>query len=369
MSEQLLKCLKELTELRGPAGYEGPVRDYMINDLYDYADEITVDPLGNLFIQKGPLDAPQILFVSHMDEVGLIVKNVDRRGMVYFEKMGIIDDKVLPGREVDIITPKGLVRGAIGTKSSHLQSAAELGKLPSHQEMWIDVGADSFDEASSLGITPGCGITYITNFRKLANDTILGKSLDDRIGCAVMGEALKRLSETDVFEKVNLCLIGTVQEEIGARGASVAGYNLDPNLAIVLDTVPCENPTVSDRLQTVHLGKGPVIRTYDIHYSTFRGCFTPLEIKDFLITTAKEAGISHQIDCISGTFLDSTTLHLTKGGIPTGAICFPRRYSHSPIEIANFSDVEKSCDLLVNIVKAFAEKPLKLGKQIKTRKP
>ena len=218
LSEQLLNTLKELTELRAPSGSEAAVREYLIKDLYDYADEITVDALGNLFIERGPAGAPQVLVVAHMDEVGLVVRKVDPNGIVYFEKIGIMDDRVLPGREVDILTQQGPVRGAIGTKSAHLVSAAEAGRVPTHQDMWIDIGAESAEEAAALGVAPGCGVSYVTEFRKLANDTIMAKAIDNRAGCAVMSEVLKRLSAERVFDKLNLCLVGTVQEEVGARG-------------------------------------------------------------------------------------------------------------------------------------------------------
>ena len=366
MSEQLLNTLKELTELRAPSGGEAAVREYLIKDLYDYADEITVDALGNLFIERGPAGAPQVLVVAHMDEVGLVVRKVDPKGIVYFEKVGIMDDRVLPGREVDILTQQGPVRGAIGTKSAHLVSATEAGRVPTHQEMWIDIGTESAEEAAALGVAPGCCVSYVTEFCKLANDTIMAKAIDNRAGCAVMSEVLKRLSAERVFDQLNLCLVGTVQEEVGARGAAVVAHNLNPNLAIVVDAVPCENPTVAENLRSIDPGRGPVIRTFDIHPS-FRGCITPVEIRQFLISAATRAAIPYQVDCISGTFLDSTTLHLSKGGIPTGGICFPRRYSHSPVEVAKFRDIENTCRLLVAALEDYAAKPFKLGATVKRR--
>lgn len=357
MSTELLNHLKNLSEIKAPCGTEDAAREYLANELISYVEKLWVDNIGNLIGTIGPNGAPEILISAHMDEVGLIVKNIDDYGSVYFEKLGIIDDKVLPGIKVGILTSKGLVHGVIGTKSSHLQTEIELNRFPNYREMYIDLGIPTKKEAEELGVIPGCPIAFESSFQCLANNIIIGKSLDNRIGCAVMLETLKELSKTNIFEKVKISILATVQEEIGARGAAVGCYDLNPAMAIVLDTVPCENLIERENFQTVLLGEGPVIRTFDMHLSSMLGFITPRIVKDILFEAATSAGIKFQIDSITGTYLDSAKIHISQRGIPTGSICIPRRYAHSPIEVADFKDVEASIVLTIEAIKKFANNP------------
>lgn len=363
--DHFLKMIHDLVEIPGPPGQEQEVIRYLSDYAKPFADSIRIDRYGNLITSVGTNRPYKVAIVAHMDEVALIVKNIEANGAIRFEKAGIIDDRVLPGREVDIMVPDGLQRGAIGTKSRHLLAAEEMNRIPGYKEMWIDVGTSSKEQTEQLGITVGCGICFATTFSSLADGTMLAKALDDRIGCAVMIETLKRLASEPALSKVQVYGIGTAQEEIGARGAAVAAYGLDLDLAIVLDTVPVENPVVSLEKQTVRLNGGPVIRIFDIHMETLRGAISKPEIVDRLVSTAKSNTIPHQIDVLSGTFLDSTNLHLTGPGIPSGSVCFPRKYSHSPVEMASVNDALSAVELLVGFVKSLEDSPLYFEKIIK----
>jgi endoglucanase len=283
-----------------------------------------------------------------MDEVGLVVLQVTDSGQILFDKLGLVDDRVLVAREVAILSPSGVIRGVIGIKGRHLMTADELLKHIDASQMWIDTGM-SAEELKAKGIRPGCGICYTTKFQMLPNQFVLGKSLDCRIGCAVAVEAIQRICENSsgLLEKTRLSFAFTSQEEIGAKGASTVAFNLKPKAAIVLDTVPCDDSTWSGSTSIIKLGKGPIIRMYDCFPQTMSASWTHPVLRELLPKIAEREGIPYQMDVMGKTFLDSSTLQFTGAGIPTASICFPRRYSHSPTEIAHLGDIENSVLLLI----------------------
>ncbi|MGE5560597.1 MAG: M42 family metallopeptidase [Chloroflexota bacterium] len=348
---RLLETIRDLTEIHAPSGHETPVAEYIAARMHDTARSIDIDALGNLIVQVGNPDRPTVILDAHMDEVGLVVRRVDGAGNILFDKIGMVDDRVLLGREVDVLAPGGAIRGVIGIKGRHLQTADDLAKLPDVRQMWIDTGM-SEAELAAAGVVPGVGIAYTTRFRTLANGFILGKALDCRIGCAVAMETVQQLVEAQaaVLNEINLAAIFTVQEEIGSKGAAVAAHGLDARLAIVLDTVPVDDPVVPAGARSLRLGAGPVLRMFDFHPQTFYGCYTHPVLRQLMIDAAVTAGIPHQIDIMMSTWLDSATLHRTGAGIPTGTVCFPRRYSHSPTEVAHIDDAANAVRLLTEIV-------------------
>lgn len=349
--DRMLATLRDLTEIHAPSGHETPVAEHIAARMHDIARSIDIDALGNLIVQVGNPDAPTIVIDAHMDEVGLVVKRVDQAGNILFDKIGMVDDRVLLGREVDVLAPHGAIRGVIGIKGRHLQTQQELAQQPDVRQMWIDTGLSSA-ELAAAGVMPGTGIAYTTRFQELANGIILGKALDCRIGCAVAMETICRLVEAGApaLAELNIAAVFTVQEEIGSKGAAVAAFDLAPKLAIVLDTVPVEDPVLPVTAQSLKLGAGPVIRMFDFHPQTFYGCYTHPVMRRLLLDAAAAAGVPHQVDIMMSTWLDSATLHRTGAGIPTGTICFPRRYSHSPTEVAHRADAENAVRLLLAVV-------------------
>jgi len=271
--------------------------------------------------------------------------------IIFLDKLGWVDDRVLAGREVLILGDQRIIPGVIGVKSRHLVTREELALPLDVRKMWIETGLTR-DELERSGVRAGTGVSFATRFRKMANGYVCGKALDCRIGCAVLIEVLFRLVEmsSPVLAGANIAAAFTVQEEIGAKGAAVVAYDLKPSFAIVLDTVPCEDPVVSLENQSVRLGAGPVIRTFDYHSETMYGCWTHPTLLKEILCVAQEAAIPHQLDIMTSTFLDSSTLHLTGSGVPTAAVCFPRRYSHSPVEVSHEEDIEYSVQLLVRFL-------------------
>jgi endoglucanase len=332
----------------------------IVEELKPHCQELREDPLGNLLAKIGADGGYRIGVLAHMDEVGMIVNAIRENGLIGFELVGMIDERVLLGSVVNIMTSDGrLIPGVIGSKSRHLQTPEESRVPVSHKLLWIDIGANSRDEVIKQGIDIGCGIVFSTPFHVYPNGTILGKALDNRISCSVLIEALKVLSSR--MKNTTVYGMFTIQEEIGAKGARVVAYDLKPHMIIALDNVPTMN---RDELSAhnIDLNRGPVIRIFDWYPPYSFGMFTHPAIEARLRKVAHEEKIKHQVDVLTSTFLDSSQAHLTAGGIPGGSICFPRRYSHSPVEMSHVNDITSGLDLLVKFVESLDRDPIEFGR-------
>jgi endoglucanase len=363
MTERLFETLKKLAEAPGPPGQEQKVKEIIIAEIKADCNKLKEDALGNLIAGIGPGDGYKVGILAHMDEVGLIVTKISDNGLIGFGLIGIIDGKCLLGTLVNVLASNGtLIPGVIGNKSSHLQTEAELKAPVSPKNLWIDVGARSREEVLNLGIEIGSGVVFATPFHRYANGTVLGKALDNRIGCAVLIEALRTLNAT--LKQTTVYGMFTIQEEIGAKGACVVAYDLRPDMTLTLDNVPTLNPNEVG-VGEVDLNRGPVIRLFDWYPSLTFGMSTHPHIKERLLKVANDEKITHQTDVLISTYLDSSQVHLTAGGIPGGAICFPRRYSHSPAEMSHFSDIENGFQLLIKFLESLEKDPIRFGKTYK----
>jgi len=281
---------------------------------------------------------------AHMDEIALIVKHVDVKGMIWFARQGGMVEKLLPGQHVIILSRRGHVPGVVGCKSGHLMSAEERSRVTPIEQLWIDVGANSAEEVDKMGIKVGDLITYEKRFLPLGKgDYVCSTTLDDRIGCLVLIEVLRQLKETP--HKANVYAVFSVQEEVGCRGSQMAAYRIEPDVAFIVDTGFGEDPATTVKETRLRIGEGPVIRAWEQRYTVPRRLF------DFMTSTAEEAGIPYQTEIVISGGTDASTIHLTKEGVPTGEIIVARRYSHSPIEIASLRDMENAVKLLVAIVR------------------
>ncbi len=348
MHSEIVSLLKKLVEAHGPSGFEDEVRSVIADELKNYVDEMYVDSLGNLITVKHGSKgekAPKVMISAHMDEVSLIVKHIEDDGFILFEKHGLIDDRILPARRVIIHTRTGKIRGAIGAKPKHLLKEEEARAPLSYKDMWIDVGARNRAEVEDLGVSAGDPVTFDGDLQVLGKGNfILGRALDDRLGCAVLIQVMKELSGRQ--HEVTIYAVGSVQEEVGARGARVAAFAINPDIAIALDTTHGMDPAVTTKQSAIKLGAGPSIRLMDIYPSNLQGCITPAWLRDMVLKTAKEKNIPYQLDVLSGTFLDTSTAHLTAQGVPSIGILIPRRYGHTPVELACIDDIVNATSLL-----------------------
>lgn len=360
MAAHIIDILKRLAEAPGPPGQEEQVREIIVQEVEPHCNSLREDPLGNLIARIGPEDGYKIGILAHMDEVSLIVTKISSNGLLAFELVGILDARCLLGCLVHVLTSNGrLLPGVVGNKSRHLLKDEELKATVSHSNLWIDIGATSRKEVLQHGIEVGSGVVFSTPFHAYENGTIMGKALDNRISCAVLIEALKVLSTR--LKKTTVYGMFTIQEEIGAKGARVVAFDDRPQMTITLDNVPTKNV---DEVGPgdVDLNRGPVVRLFDWYPSLTFGMFTHPAIKGRLLEVADKAKIAYQADVLTSTYLDSSQVHLTAGGIPGGSICFPRRYSHNPVEMSHINDITHGLELLIKFVESLETAPIVFGK-------
>lgn len=300
-------------------------------------DEIYVDRLENIIAtKKGKAGAPKVMLAAHMDEVGLMVKTITKDGYLQFSKMGGIDDRVLLAQRVIVFSKKQPIPGVIGSKPPHIQKEEERKKVVSFDELFIDVGAGGKDDAAAMGISVGDPIAFDVTYTKLGNGNVMGKAFDNRAGCAAMVETMKLLQDGDC----TVYAVGTVQEEVGLRGAGTAAYALDPDFALALDvTVAGDVPGVRENETSVKLGKGPALTISDA------GLIMHPKIMRWILDTAEEAKLPLQLETgLLGT-TDAARISLTRQGIPSGTLSVPTRYIHSPAGILNLTDLENTTKL------------------------
>jgi endoglucanase len=309
----------------------------MIQFMTPYADEIQVDKMDNVIaVKKGKAGSPKIMLAAHMDEVGLMVKTITKDGFLQFSKMGGIDDRILPAQKVMVYTRKGQLPGIIGSKPPHIQKEEERKKILAYDDLFIDVGAESKEDATGMGIAIGDVVAFDIKYVNLSKDVAIGKAFDNRAGCLTMVETLKLLGQTDC----TVCAVGTVQEEVGLRGAGTAAFGVDPDLAIALDvTIAGDVPGVREFDTTVKMGKGPALTISD------SGLITHPKVLQWLMETAETEKIPFQLESGLLGSTDAARISLTRQGIPSGNVSIATRYIHSPVGMLSLKDIENCAKL------------------------
>ena len=329
--------LEKLSNACGVSGREEEVRNLMMQLMKPHVDEIIVDKLENVIaIKKGKKNTPKVMLAAHMDEVGLMVKTITKEGFLQFAKMGGIDDRILPAQKVSVLTKKGPLNGIIGSKPPHIQKEEERKKVLPYDELFIDIGAENREDANTMGATIGDPVAFDVKYREINKDIVIGKAFDDRAGCAAMIEALKQLGKTDC----TICAVGTVQEEVGLRGAATAAFGVDPDVAIALDvTVAGDVPGVREFDTSVKMGKGPTLTVSD------SGLITHPKVFRWLLEAAEENKIPFQLETGLMGSTDAARISLTRQGVPSGTVSIGTRYIHSPVSMLSLKDVENSAKL------------------------
>jgi putative aminopeptidase FrvX len=335
--------LENLSNTCGVTGREEEVRNLLIRLMKPYADEILIDKLENVIaIKRGKKSKPKIMLAAHMDEVGLMVKTITKEGFLQFSKMGGIDDRILLAQKVMVHTNKGTLQGIIGSKPPHIQKEQERKKVVTYDELFIDIGAENREGANKMGVKIGDPVSFDVKYTKLSKDLVTGKAFDDRVGCAIMIETIKQLTNTDC----TICAVGTVQEEVGLRGATTATFGVDPDVGIALDvTVAGDVPGVKEFDSNVKMGKGPVLTVAD------SGLITHPKVLRLLLDAAEENKIDYQLETgLPGT-TDAARISLTRHGVPSGTVSTATRYIHSPVGMLSLKDAENSVKLAVASIK------------------
>ncbi len=334
MAEGMKELLKRLTDTLSTSGNEGAIRKVILEEIGDAADDFRVDALGNLIVRRGmrtdgAAGAQKIMIAAHMDEIGLMVTHVDDKGFVRFTGIGGVYPRNLPG---------GRVRFANGTTGViGLEPTDHDPGVPPLDKMFIDVGASSKKECP---IKVGDVAAFERPFLDLGNRAA-AKSMDDRVGCAVAIEALRRVRNTPH----ELYFVFTTQEEVGTRGAQTSAYGIDPDIGFSID-VTGWGDTPGKKDLSVSLGAGPAIKIRD------GGMLSDPRIVEWMTKTADKKGIPYQREVLLGGTTDARAMQLVRGGIPVGCISIPCRYVHSPSEMVDLRDVENAVKLVVALVSA-----------------
>jgi len=336
-----INLLKKLSETPGVSGFETEIREVIKKEISKYADKITEDTLGNLIaLKKGSAkNRKKIALVAHMDEVGLVVKRINK-GFIEFSKIGGIDDKILLSERV-IIKGEKEIEGVIGSKPVHLQKEEERKKIIKYDEMYIDVGMTGKEK---LNIEKGTPISFKSEFKQLQKNTFIGKALDNRLGVYCLIDILKRIKNPN-----DIYFIFSSQEEVGLKGARTAVYSIEPDLAIVIDTsIAGDVPSVSEKESEIKLGKGVTISLIECEG---QGAILPENLKKFILNLAKKNKIKYQLELVDGGMTDTAITQITKKGILSCSLNIPIRNIHTPHSIFHAEDLKETIKLAELIVK------------------
>ncbi|AQQ51890.1 M42 family metallopeptidase [Planococcus lenghuensis] len=350
----MYQLLKELCDLVGPSGFEQDVQRFIFNKVKDVGDEVKVDGLGNLIVKVDATDPnmPSILLAAHSDEIGFIVKKIEKNGTLRFEQLGGFDNRVLLAQSVTIKGANGYVNGVIGTLSAHYVKWDDPKRTASHREMYIDIGAASAEEVAEMGVKVGQPISYGSELKLVGDqkrNRVVGKGLDDRAGSALLVQLLTKLKSQLDRRHGDVYLAFTVQEEVGLRGASVLSDGIRPDFALAIDTTPTSDTYDVLMTGTRSLGLGPCIKIADKSLVAH-----PLVIQ-LLEKVALEKNIPYQNEVFMGIGTDAGAIHMTASGVSSGVISIPSRYTHSPTEIVDLSDLENSLRLAEEFIYHAAE--------------
>ncbi|HII60910.1 M20/M25/M40 family metallo-hydrolase [Pyrococcus horikoshii] len=326
----MIEKLKKFTQIPGISGYEERIREEIIREIKDFAD-YKVDAIGNLIVELGEGEE-RILFMAHMDEIGLLITGITDEGKLRFRKVGGIDDRLLYGRHVNVVTEKGILDGVIGATPPHLSLERDKSVIPWY-DLVIDIGAESKEEALEL-VKPLDFAVFKKHFSVLNGKYVSTRGLDDRFGVVALIEAIKDLVDHELEGKVIFAF--TVQEEVGLKGAKFLANHYYPQYAFAIDSFACCSPLTGD----VKLGKGPVIRAVD------NSAIYSRDLARKVWSIAEKNGIEIQIGVTGG----GTDASAFQDRSKTLALSVPIKYLHSEVETLHLNDLEK----LVKLIEALA---------------
>ncbi|PAB60201.1 M42 family metallopeptidase [Anaeromicrobium sediminis] len=333
---ELADKLKKLVETDGVSGFEENIFAQAKDLFFDLCDDIQSDPLGNMIAHISRGGHKKVMLAAHMDEIGLMVKDIDDAGFVQFTNIGGYDYRTLPAQEV-IVHGREKVFGIVATKPPHIQNEEDKKKAPKMEDMRIDIGL-SKEEAKKV-VSIGDPITVKRHMLKLQNDFYSSKAMDDRAGVLAMlhcFEILKKMNHSiDVY---GVC---TVQEEVGTRGAIVSAFNINPDIGIAVDVGFGSTPELP-KDETLDLSKGVGI--------AFGANIHP-KLHKKLIELAKEHNIPYQVDLVPGNSgTDTRSIQISRCGIATALLSIPLRYMHTSVETLSMEDIKNVGKLLAYFI-------------------
>lgn len=326
--------IQKLVETIAPSGYETPIRELILGEIKDAADEVRVDALGNLVVRKGQKSpaGKRIMLAAHMDEIGLIATHVDENGFVRFSTIGGVRPHTLYGGRVRFLNGTAGVIG--GERLENME------RVHSFEKLFIDVGATSKEDCP---VRVGDVAAFERPFLDLGK-RLVAKSMDDRISVAVMIETLRQLSQSPH----EIYFVFSTQEEVGVRGATTAAFGVDPEIGVAVD-VTATGDTPKGMKMAVALGKGPAIKVKD------SGMIADPRVVRWMADTAEQAGIPYQLEILEGGSTDARAMQLTRAGVAAGCLSIPCRYIHTPSEMVDYDDVQNAVRLLTALLQSAVE--------------
>mgnify|MGYP001279333869 CR=1 FL=1 len=346
MKERLKNDLIKLMKIPGLSGYEDRVRRFLQKELALLGLKTQTDRLGNLMTSFSG-NGPCVMLFAHMDQLGFVVRKIEKDGFILVERLGGVPEKALPSQEVLILVEKGPdVRGLIANKSHHATTQSEKYQVLPYKKLYIDVGLRNAKEVEKAGIRIGSPIVFSPKSFEMGQDRIAGTSVDDRAGCAVVLEIARYLSTRTKGPPVHL--VFTVQEEYNLRGALPIAQKLLPDIAIQLDLIMAtDTPDMKDRGNII-LGHGPAMSMFSFHgRGTLNGVIPNPKMVALFEETSKELKIPLQRSAHIGALTDLSYVQLVGEGVVSIDLGFPIRYSHSSLEVCDLNDLVGLTRLLI----------------------
>ncbi len=335
--------LKDITALRGPSGWEDAARDAIRSEALEILagreGRVYGDTMGNLYAYRKGTDErkPHVMLAAHMDEVGFIIRFAGEDGLLRFDCVGGVDPRCVVSKRV--VIGEKQVPGVIGVKAIHLMSAADRKKAPDYDNIFIDIGAKSKEEAEKI-CPPGSYATFESEYREFGDGFVKAKALDDRAGCMILLNVLRESAYAG-----DITCVFTVQEEVGLRGARVAARKVMPDKAIILDTTTANDMGMVDsHKQVTRCGDGPALTFMD------RRAIVPQQMRSLAMDAAAKHGIPVQQKRGNSGGTDAGEIHLTGAGIPCLVIVIPCRYCHSGVSVCKLSDIDNAGKLALAVL-------------------
>ena len=335
--------LLDLLKASSPSGYEFEAQKVIEKYVSPVAESVKKDALGNRLATIHSAGSPHVLMTGHMDEIGFIIRHVNKEGFLFFDTIGGHDVGLISGRKVRILTKNGFVYGVTGRRAIHLLTAEERKQLPKLQSIWIDIGAKSKEEALKK-VSIGDAVVYDNEPFTMENGYLCARGIDDRGGTYVIQEVLRRLAKEKM--DASLTSVSTTQEEIGTRGAIPAAYEVHPDVGIAVDVGHATDfpDGDSNKLGEFKLGAGPILA---------RGPNISPKVFERLQSCAEKLKIPYQVEAESGpTGTDARVIQMSREGVATGLVSIPLRYMHTPHELACLDDIEWVIQLLTEFVRS-----------------
>jgi putative aminopeptidase FrvX len=344
MDKDSKKFLYELLNTPSPSGYEKDIQIKWMNYTKKYAEKIETDIGGNAIAVLNPGAEMKVLLAGHCDEIGFIINRIDDNGFIFFGPVGGISHKVAPGLKVEILGKSEKIQGVIGVNAEHHGGLKDNFE---YEDLYIDCGYKNKKEACKE-VQTGDFAVYKTEPMELKNGKISSKGLDDKTGCFIVAEVIKRLAGKKL--KVGVYSASTTSEEIGLQGAYFAAAGINPSLAVVCDvTWATDYPGVNtSKYGEYKINGGPVLA---------KGSPISTKLNDLLFKAAQKLKMDVQIELtpkITGT--DADRIRFTNRGVPVALVSLPLRYMHSPVETVSLKEIEKVIDLIAEFITGLSGK-------------